>query len=392
MRLNLIITIGMTLACFTAIAQQNISDSLEHQGYQRKYIVHIPPTYSNGSSTPLVLTLHGGSGNYLSVQGFTEMNFVSNQNDFLSVYPQGYAKALYGGYTWADGRGTSADNANIDDLGFISKLIDTLAVDYNIDMNKIYVCGFSNGGFMTQRLACEIPERFAAVGGLGCSMDTNLIQSCNPSKPVPMAYFSGTADPEVPYNGGSMSNPLVTPIVSVDTAVQFWVNNNNCQNAEPVVNIPDSIPEDSSTVELYKYTDCDFYADFYFYKIINGGHTWPGVPVPQYPQLGNTNEDIHASYLLWDFFNAHTLCNDLTGLNEQKENIYLKVYPNPANNILRIESSHKIISVSVYNFMGSKLIENKSKEVNLQTLSSGIYLLNVEFMNNGTKTIKVVKE
>jgi len=392
MKLNLIITLGMILACFTSIAQQSISDSLEHQGYKRKYIVHIPPAYTSGSSIPLVLTLHGGSGNYLSVQGFTEMNLVSNQNGFLSVYPQGYAQALYGGYTWADGRGTSADNANIDDVGFISKLIDTLAADYNIDTSKIYVCGFSNGGFMTQRLACEIPKRFAAVGGLGCSMDTNLIQSCNPLKAVPMAYFSGTADPEVPYNGGSMNNPLVTPIVPVDTAVQFWVNNNNCQNAEPLVNIPDSIPEDSSTVELYKYTDCDCNADFYFYKIINGGHTWPGVPVPQYPQLGNTNEDIHASYLLWDFFSAHSLCNNTTGINEQKEGVMLKAYPNPVNDILHIESNQELKSISVYDFMGKKLFLEKTNEISLQTFPSGMYLLHVKFKNDEAKTIKVIKE
>ena len=243
----IILTTIFLFGAYTINAQQNISDSLQHQNYQRQYIVHLPPGYNSNSPAPVVIVLHGGSGNYQSVQGFTQMNFDSNQNGFLAVYPQGQGVAPPG-YSWADGRNTSADQAGIDDVGFMSKLIDTLYYDYNIDTNRVYICGFSNGGFMTQRLACETPERYAAIGGLGCSMDTNLTQTCIPNQAVPMAYFSGTADPEVPYNGGPMRNPVVTPIVAVDTAVQFWVNNNNCQTAEPVVHIPDDVPEDNSTV------------------------------------------------------------------------------------------------------------------------------------------------
>ncbi len=382
---------GLLFFVFHSFAQQNISDSIQHQSYQRKYIVHIPPGYSDNTSSPLIITLHGGSGNYQSVQGFTEMNFISNQNDFLVVYPQGYGIASPG-YSWADGRGTTADQANIDDVGFIANLIDTLSVDYNLNKNMIYVCGFSNGGFMTQRLACEIPERFAAIGGLGCSMDTSLILNCNPSKPVAMAYFSGTEDPEVPYMGGAMNNPAVTPIVPVDTAVQFWVKNNNCQIAEPVVYFPDKIISDNSTVELFKYTDCDCDADFYFYKIINGGHTWPGVPVPQYPQLGNTNQDIHASYLLWEFFKTHSLCNNVIIFDNQSEKKLFRIYPNPAKDIVFIETNRKIAEVILYDFMGKKILRDKQEQINIENLRAGLYFVSVKFMDKTTKTVKLFKE
>ena len=374
-------------------AQQNISDSLQHQNYQRQYIVHLPPGFNSNSSLPLVMVLHGGSGNYKSVQGFTQMNFVSNQNDFLAVYPQGIGNAPPG-YSWGDGRNTTADQAGIDDVGFISKLIDTLYANFNIDTNKVYLCGFSNGGFMTQRLACETPGLFAAIGGLGCSIDTNLIQTCNPNQGVPMAYFSGTADPEVPYNGGAMNNPTVTPIVSVDTAVQFWVNNNNCQTAEPVVNIPDNVPDDSSTVELYKYTDCDCDADFYFYKIINGGHTWPGVPITQFPQLGNTNEDIHASYLLWNFFSQFSLCKNVTVIIEPEKDISFSLYPNPTNGYINFQSEEKITSIFLFDMIGQKKFLKKPNDgfINLTNLSSGMYLLRIEFSNGKIQTTKVIKE
>ena len=388
--MKVLTTIGLILTSLCAIGQENVFDSLEHQAYQRLYVTHLPPTYDGITPTPVVIVLHGGSGTYVNAQGFTQMNFVSNQNNFLAVYPQGIGSAPPG-YSWADGRNTTADQAGIDDVGFISKLIDTLSFDFNIDTTKVYVCGFSNGGFMTQRLACEIPYRFAAIGGLGCSLDTALIQSCDPSQAIPMAYFSGTADPEVPYIGGAMNNPSVTPIVAVDTAVQFWVDNNNCQAIETVVNIPNTVTSDNSEVEFYKYTDCDCNADVYFYKIINGGHTWPGVPIPQFPQLGNTNEDIHASYELWDFFDQFSLCNLTTDITEEIENNDLNAFPNPAQDIIYIQSQKQIISTSIFDLMGRKVIEQNSDEINLQSLPSGAYLLRVQYMDNKMAMIKIMK-
>ena len=177
------------------------------------------------------------------------MNPVSDKYGFMVAYPQGYGIAAPG-YSWADGRNTSADQDGIDDVGFINKLMDTLIANYNIDTAHIYVCGFSNGGFMTQRLACESPERFAAIAGLGCTMDTMLYAHCKPSKPIPMMYFNGTADPAMPYTGGAMQNPEVTPVVPVDTAVQFWVKHNNCKTVVPVDNIADSTTDDSSTAQM----------------------------------------------------------------------------------------------------------------------------------------------
>ena len=372
-------------------AQQNINDSLLHQDYHRKYIVHLPPGYNSNIPEPVVIVLHGGSGNYQSVQGFTQMNSVSNQNGYLAVYPQGQGIAPPG-FSWADGRNTTADQAGIDDVGFMSKLIDELYNDYNIDTNRVYICGFSNGGFMTQRLACEIPERFAAIGGLGCSIDTNLIQSCNPSNAIPMAYFFGTSDPEVPYTGGAMNNPVVTPTVPVDTAVQFWVDNNNCQVAEPVVNIPNTVQSDSSIVELYKYTNCDCNADFYFYKILNGGHTWPGVPISQFPQLGNTNEDIRASVELWNFFSQFSLCQNVTSAEEQVSNSKVSVYPNPTNGILHIKTNSQVTNITVYDFMGRSVLRESRNEINFKQQPSGVYFLVVEFKDKKTRIMKVVKE
>lgn len=390
--MRLLSTLIFLLVCGIAMAQQNVADSLEHQNYQRQYIVHLPPTYTGTVDVPVVIVLHGGSGTSLNAQGFTEMNFVSNQNNFLAVYPEGIGDAPPG-YSWADGRNTTADQAGIDDVGFITKLIGQLSQDYSVDTTKVYVCGFSNGGFMTQRLACEIPEKFAAIAGLGCSIDTSLIRTCKPQRPVPMAYFFGTTDPEVPYGGGNMKNPSVTAVVAVDTAVEFWVKNNNCQKAEDKFDVPNSVQSDNSTVEFYKYTDCDCDADFYFYKILGGGHTWPGVPIAQFPQLGNTNEDIHASYLLWDFFKQFSICDEPIGKAETPIAQDILVYPNPVQDVLHLQSSKEIERLEIITSLGTSSSHNliDGNTLDFSNYKAGVYFLRIFRQDESSLTVRIVK-
>lgn len=379
MKRSILVVILVTILCGNLFGQTNIADSIVHQTYQRKFMVHFPPNFNTSTQRALVLNLHGGSGNMLNAQGFSLLNPVSDQYNFIVAWPQGYGIAPPG-FSWADGRNTSADQAGIDDIGFIQKLIDTLISRYNVDTNRIYICGFSNGGFMVQRLACQWPDRFAAMASLGSSMDTVLYQNCNPSKPVPMAFFNGTADPAMPYGGGAMQNPQVIPVVPVDTTVQFWVRHNHCQTANPLFNFPDTFISDNSTAELYTYTQCDCNADVRFYKLINGGHTWPGVYVAsQASVLGNTNRDINAGIELWNFFNAHTLCKTTVRTEKLNAQPKIKVYPNPAQSILNINLSPAEIShISITNITGQVLIQLKNQnQIDISGLSKGIYLITI---------------
>jgi polyhydroxybutyrate depolymerase len=390
MRRNLLLIIITTYFSCNLFGQTNITGSIIHQTYQREYSVHLPTGFNLSTQRALVLNLHGGSGNMISAQGFSLMNPVADQNNFVVVYPQGYGIAS-SGYSWADGRNTSADQAGIDDVGFIDNLISYLVTTYNIDTNRIYICGFSNGGFMLQRLACQLSGRFAAMASLGSSMDTNLYQNCNPSKPIPFAFFNGTSDPQVPYGGGPMQNPQVTPIVSVETTINFWKTKNNCQITNPVVIIPDTFTTDNSTAELYTFTDCNCNANIKFYKLINGGHTWPGVYVAsQAAVLGNTNRDINASNELWSFFNSHTLCSTL-GLEEQTTQSKVSIFPNPVKNKLNINVSdnNEILINTIY---GQEVIRLQNKnQIDVSSLAKGIYILTVVQEGN-THIQKFIKE
>jgi len=375
-------------------AQTNISATLQHQSLQRQYTVHLPPGFDDAAPTPVLLTLHGGGGTALSVQGFTRMNQVSNQKGFLAVYPQGFTETL-SGFSWADGRGAGADEDGIDDVGFIDKLIDTLAADYNIDTRRVYVCGFSNGGFMSQRLACVLPERFAAVGGLGCSMDTSLFANCDPSRPVPMIYVSGTADPFVPFEGGEMLGD-VTPIVPVDSAVQFWVDHNGCRTAQPVVAIRDSVTDDNSTAQRFDFTDCDRGAEVRFFKLIGAGHTWAGVELPmQELILGETNEDIQASFELWKFFRQFSLDASTSTGERGLTKAAIRIFPNPASDRLTIRSDQAVHSVYVFDPMGrlvGRLIEADVNPVMpLGNLAPGLYWVKVQLKSGAWRTKKFIK-
>lgn len=393
MRIKLLITVISTFVWYYSFGQTNITDSIVHQTYQRKFMVHLPPNFNTITQRPLVLNLHGGSGNMINAQGFSMLNPVSDQNNFIVAWPQGYGIAPPG-FSWADGRNTSADQAGIDDIGFIDKLIDTLISRYNVDTNRIYICGFSNGGFMVQRIACQLPDRFAAMASLGSSMDTVLHHNCNPSKPIPMAFFNGTSDPAMPYGGGRMQNPQVIPVVPVDTTVQFWVSHNNCQTASPVFFCPDNFTTDNSTAELYNFGNCDCNADVKFYKLINGGHTWPGVYVAsQASALGNTNRDINASVELWNFFNSHTICNTMVGIDQQTKQLQLKIYPNPASTILYLHPSNiDNYSIVIRNDLGQLTLKAYNQnQIDISQLTNGIYFITIQQVQR-TSTTKFIKQ
>lgn len=358
-------------------AQTNLTDSLLHQNLQRQFMVHLPPGFSSSQQRALVVNLHGGSGNMVSAQGFSQMNPVADQNNFVVAWPQGIGVAAPG-FSWADGRNTSADQAGIDDIGFIHRLVDTLVRRYNIDSNRIYLCGFSNGGFMVQRLACQSPGKFAAMASLGASMDTGLYRQCTPVRLVPMAFFNGTADPAMPYNGGAMQNPLVKPVVPVDSAVQSWVRRNQCQQAQPVFNFPDLFVGDSSTAQLFRYSQCACQSEVLFYKLINGGHTWPGVFVPgQAAVLGNTNRDIQASVELWQFFNAHPRCQTATSIQTKAAYLPLKVYPVPANVWVQLDLPEALEGRLELRDMEGRLVKQMAMVdgFSVADLSAGLYHL-----------------
>jgi polyhydroxybutyrate depolymerase len=387
----ILLTVIMGLS--SGAAQTNLTDSLLHQGMYRHYAMHFPPNYPSGQQPyPLVMVLHGGSGTMTNIQGFSQMNPVSDSWGFVVVYPQGIGIAPPG-YSWADGRNTSADQAGIDDVGFLNALVDEIDASYFIDSTRTDLSGFSNGGFMTMRMACEAPQKFAAMAALGCSMDTSLVQSCAPGQSVPMVIMAGTDDPAMPYLGGPMANPEVTPVVPVEEAVSFWVNQNECATEPVLHSLPDAVPDDNSTVDRFDYLNGTCNSEVRFYRVNGGGHTWPGVELPlQEAVLGETNEDIEGSEELWDFFNLFVNCGMVSPVAEQNSH-EITVFPNPsAYRIQLIGLPVSSYSAELVSNTGQLIpIQVTDQSFSIQDLSPGMYLLRINY-SGGYEVIRFFKE
>lgn len=286
--------------------------SIKFEGLTRSYRIHVPPNLDNSSDAPLVFVLHGGGGNgegmeeQLTEFGFNEF---SDNYGFIVVYPDGIERH------WNDGRKNvtySAHQQNINDVGFISALIDIISLEYSIDSNRIYSTGISNGAMMSFRLACELSEKIAAIAPVAGAMPLDLQYICQPSKPVSALIISGTEDPLVPWEGGEITynNRKLGKVLSVPDTVSYWVGVNNCTKNPDISWLPDSDPNDGTTVKVEIYNHSTKNISIILYQIEGGGHTWPGGN--QYfavSRIGKTCRDFDANEAIWQFFSSHPKIN-----------------------------------------------------------------------------------
>lgn len=307
----------LLIASFLVLISNGQEFSIIHDSLTRTYRLHLPVNYTPDSLFPLVINMHGLGSNAMEQEIYTSFNNVSDTGRFIVVYPNGIDEA----WNVTSGNG-------IDDVGFISALIDTLALLYTIDLNRVYATGMSMGGFMSYRLACQLSDRIAAIASVAGLQAFN---PCTPGRPVPVVQFHGTADQVVPYIG-------------VSTTINNWVNNNGCPSAPVITELQDIDPNDNSTVTVSYYGLCDDSSEVILYTIVGGEHTWPGAVI----NIGITNQDIKASNEIWGFFRKYTLQGS-TGLNDPINSDFFQpeVYPNPVLNDLTIEL--KTSKMSPYN-------------------------------------------
>ena len=288
-------TIQCILILIVLVFSQNISNaqtessSFEFGGINRKYSVFLPQNHQ--ANMPVVICLHGLGQDMENFIGYTRINEFADSAGFILVFPIGIGKG------WNTGAVDSRALPNSDDVGFISDLIDTLNAHYNIDMARIYCIGISNGAQMTQRIAAELGYRFAAVAPVAGTLPDRAV-NWNPIYPLPILYMHGTKDPAALYYGGSNWDYW-----SVEKTLNFWIQNNNCSLTAESILLPDIDTLDNSTVEKISYKDCSNNSDIIHYKIINGGHQWPGANGKfVYWYGGIINNDINANVEIWNFF------------------------------------------------------------------------------------------
>jgi polyhydroxybutyrate depolymerase len=293
----------------TTVTAGTDRQNIESGGVTRSYLVYVPANYDRTQPTPLVFSLHGFASNALEQSRYAEWDKIADSDGLIAVYPNGTGSPE----RWNSGqreiaglreqaRGPLAqflsgffENVPVDDVAFIHDLISKLSDQYCIDPARIYVNGMSNGGGMTNRLACELSDQIAAVGMVSGAY-TDFPGGCHPTRPVPVMAFHGKADPIVPYEGNAQIH-----FPAIEQWVADWSVRDQCDAAAKIV------MQVTETVVSTRYPTCAAGAEVVFYSISDGGHTWPGSrPTLQFI-LGKTSQDIDASATMWAFFKAHPL-------------------------------------------------------------------------------------
>lgn len=302
---NMLIILFFLLS-FSVLAQENDLQfhTFNHDGIERTYYVYLPAGFGELDSLPLVMILHGGGkGNGDDVAKHFGFNRIAYRERFIAVYPNGIDSR------WNDGRGKTFEGKkgleNVDDVGFLSALIDTMIVNYKVDRKRIFVTGVSNGGMMTFRLGCEITSKLSAIAPVIANIPKNIINKCYPNSSLPVLIMNGTEDPLVPWEGGKVEFlwKEMGKVVSTENSVRFWVEHNKCFEDPVTELLPDIDDEDESRVKKVTYKNKDTHIEVVLYAIVGGGHNIPGGNTPDIKLIiGNKNNDINAAEVIWNFF------------------------------------------------------------------------------------------
>ena len=283
------------------------SRTLSYGGLERIYTLHVPP--SKGGPVPLLIVLHGGGGTGIGMQkSLTQggLDTLADRDGFMVVYPDGVDKG------WNDGRAdlyTRSALENIDDVGFISVLIDHLVQDWGADPKRVYATGISNGAMMAQRLAFQLSHKVVAIAAVAGNMPKDLLPLGSPPRPISVLLISGTEDRWVPYQGGFVMAFGQTrgAICSAPETADFWAKNNGCSLTALTSEEPDRDIHDGTRVRRQVYGGGQDGTEVLLYTIEGGGHTWPG-GLQYLPEsmVGRTCRDIDANQVIWEFFQQHT--------------------------------------------------------------------------------------
>lgn len=354
-RINFAICIFLC-ALNSSFAQNSttIIDSILSGGLQRTYRLYVPKSYDSKKSSSLIVDMHGYTSNAMQEQAYSNFMPIADTANFFMVYPNG---TVYNGVQfWNAG----LSNSLVNDVSFISDLIDHIRSQFTIDINSVYACGMSNGGFMSHTLACSLNNKIAAIASVTGSMFVTQYGTCIPARVVPVMQIHGTADNTVPYVGNSSMTPI-------DTLMKYWVRNDKCNTVPEITNVPNVDLADSCTAIHYVYKDGTLGASCELYKIVGGGHSWPGSPF----KIAVTNQDFNASEKIWLFFRKYKL-DKLAGVSEEKQIAKVNMYPNPCIDYLTVEYENAV-SISIIDMAGKEVMRTNQRQINVSILAKGIY-------------------
>jgi polyhydroxybutyrate depolymerase len=376
--------LSLTFLFFVNTVAEAQYQTFLHDGMVRKYILHLPSFLPPDS--PLVFLLHGYGGTSLSMMNYTGMNSVADDNNFAVCYPEG-TKDEWGWNCWNLGYDFQI-GMNVNDVDFLDSLAFYLQNQYQLDPEKTFCSGHSNGGDMCYRIACQDAGNFKAIASVsGCLMKW-IHDSCINVNPIPVLEIHGTEDQVTLWDGDLGNSQGYGPYYGVPFTFDFWDSISNCQN-EIIDTLPDVDPTDGSIIIRHKRINGIAGNQVWLYEEDGAGHGWPG------SGGAGTNMDINASTEIWDFF--QTYINGLTiGNGTGKYSHQVTISPNPTKDVIKIilDADDPSIPFVLFDLYGREVIkgkiDNKDNIIDLSACKCGVYLLNI--MVKCPRTMKVIKQ
>lgn len=338
--------------------------SFEFEGHTRQYRIYFPEGYTASKSYSLVVGLHGLWGNMHEFpNAVADFHRIADTADIILVYPQGLDNPPPLGTGWNSSAGMLGlyPSDGINDVGFINAVTDSMQANYPIVKEQTYLFGFSNGGFMAQKIACEANERYAAIASIAGTLG-NKIRDCHPERKVPIIHFHGTFDINVSYFNPPMGK-------SVSSLLKLWSTNYNCSGKE-VIDVPDIKP-DGYHIEHIVYQDCDERLEHF--KVYNAFHVL----------LHKNSNDISYPEEMWRFFTYKKDTSVPTSISTHHQT-QIRVYPIPTSDILNIElqtkGQHQNMKLSIMDYTGRQVKDLSSSRsgsfrLDCSQLPNGIYLI-----------------
>lgn len=293
----LFLAILLLVMVWPAAAQDNMSaGTLVHDGLERSYLLVLPPGYDAEQPAPLVIVLHGATMDGVSMMLVSEFNEAAAAGHII-VYPNGI------GGRWNSSTEPDPESNIPDDVGFVAALIDEMAANYVVDLSRVYVTGYSNGGRMAYKLGCQLADRLAAVAVWAATPRFQTGQECADLSPAPVPYLIiwGTRDSAFPWQGyAGIEDGVFDGAFSASQMMSFLADLNGCERQSQT----EIVAAEDSPVNVIRdsFTTCQNDVEVTLYALIDADHSWPVRPVV----LLENGEPGTLKEAAWEFFGRHT--------------------------------------------------------------------------------------
>ena len=274
--------------------KDQLSFVFEHDGIAREYMLYIPNTIK--PQAPLIFVLHGLGSTNSHIRDYSQMDLVANKNGFVVCYPQGTGSTKNtihtkkGSSFWNVGYEIHK-NEVVDDVSFLTSLAIYLQQEYDLDPEKTFCTGMSNGGDMSYLLGCQAPEVFKAIASItGCMMEW-IYKSCDNNSPIPVFQIHGTRDNITYYDGDIKNRDKWGAYLGVESTIQFWVDHNMCSKS--IIDTIGFVNNESRYIIREKFLNGVDENEVWLHKVIDGGHDWV---------QKSLEKDFNTSEEIWKFF------------------------------------------------------------------------------------------